>query len=262
MVRGTNFKTTALTIAGSDPTGGAGIQADLRVFRDLSVEGRSAITALTVQTKAGVRGVHPTAADLLTHQLSAAAHDHPLDVIKIGMIGTAANVLAIEFFLRSAKTNHIVIDPVLHSTNGVALLEPKGIHLFKELLIPYATLITPNLDEAQTLSGINVADIETMKHSAKIIYDDACKYGAASHPFYILVKGGHLTGDPTDLLFDGKHYISFEGKRLTDKNVHGTGCVLSSAIAAYLAKGKNMKDAVSLGREYLQGYILKSVEKP
>ncbi len=254
---------TALTIAGSDPSGGAGIQADIKTFEAFGVRGLSVITAITAQTEESVLGVYPLPADQLTQQLAAAAKSEKIDAVKIGMIGSAANVRAIRFFLRSVKIPHVIIDPVFTSTSGMPLLEPHGLKYLKEELLPIATVVTPNLDEAQVLTGMRLWNIGTMKEAARIIHAEACslsspplkKGGKGEFGLSVLIKGGHLTGDSIDILFDGINYVEFPAKRISGKIKHGTGCRLSSALAACLAKGMPLQDAVKEAKRFVEEYI-------
>ncbi len=246
---------TVLTIAGSDPSGGAGIQADLRTFELLGVSGLSAITAITAQTKDSVFNVNPVAADILTQQLAAVSKEETIDSVKIGMIGSAANVRAIILFLRSIKVPHIVIDPVFVSTSGYPLLETHAMRIFKEELLPLATVITPNLDEAATLTGMRVWNIGTMKEAARQIHVEAIQMRHnKSQALSILIKGGHLNGNPTDILYDGTNYTEFTAARVVGSR-HGTGCALSSAIAVELAKGRPLTEAVTLAKKFVEEYI-------
>ena len=245
-----------LTIAGSDPSGGAGIQADLATFADFNVVGLSAITAITAQNVEEVLAIHPTPADILTQQLSTACKGKDLDAIKIGMVATQANVKAIVWFLHHTPSKHIVIDPVLHSSSGVPLLEAKALAIFRQQLLPLATVITPNLQEAGVLAGMQVASLDTMRKAAQIIYTETKWLGGdVKKPLAVLVKGGHLEGDAVDVLFDGEKYFSFPAKRIAGPSPRGTGCRFSSAIAACLALGDDLQTAIKKAKEYLADYI-------
>ncbi len=252
--------TTVLTIAGSDPSGGAGIQADLRTINSFGVKGLSAITAITAQSETTVFGVYPIPPDILTHQLSAAAKTAKIDAVKIGMIGNSANVNAIILFLHSIKPEHVVIDPVFVSTSGMPLLETHAMKLFKEGLLPLATVITPNLNEAGILTGMRLWNLGTMKEAARQIHAETFQLRQdRSRPLAVLVKGGHLSSDPIDILFDGKDFTEFSGKRIEGNGRHGTGCVLSSAIAAYLADGKDVHASISEAKQFVEDYIRSAV---
>ena len=245
-----------LTIAGSDPSGGAGAQADLRVFSDMGVKGFSAITAITAQDDDAVLAIHPTSADILTQQLSTACKKAPPDAIKIGMVATQANVRAIVWFLNHTKTPHIVIDPVLHSSSGTPLLESKAYNIYRQQLLPYATVITPNVLEAQALAGMQVNSVETMKTAAAAIHLETLKMrGTADRSLAVIIKGGHLEGDAVDVVFDGTEIREYSAPRIPGPSPRGTGCRFSSAIAAQLAQGASLDEAVKAAKEYMGKYI-------
>ncbi len=247
-----------LTIAGSDPSGGAGAQADLRVFSDMGVKGFSAITAITAQDDDAVLAIHPTSADILTQQLSTACKKALPDAIKIGMVATQANVRAIVWFLNHTKTPHIVIDPVLHSSSGTPLLESKAYTIYRQQLLPYATVITPNVMEAQALAGMQVNSVETMKTAAAAIHLETLKMrGAADRSLAVIIKGGHLEGDAVDVVFDGTEVREYTAPRIPGPSPRGTGCRFSSAIAAQLAQGASLDEAVKAAKEYMGKYISK-----
>jgi thiamine-phosphate diphosphorylase len=218
--------TAALTIAGSDPSGGAGIQADLRTFAALGVAGSSVITALTVQNSLGVQSVHPVSTEIVANQLEAVLSDTRFHAVKIGMLGGADQVRAVAEALRQFQPLHIVLDPVLASTGGVPLLDEAGRQALRSELFPLCELITPNQCEAEAFGG----------HSSQSM----------------LVKGGHSSGDPIDVLtYSGGAVVRFSGPRLPTLHTHGTGCFLSSAIAAYLAVGQSLEQAVSKAKRLL-----------
>lgn len=245
-----------LTIAGSDPSGGAGVQADLQTFAHFGVTGLSAITAITAQNEEMVLAVHPTPADLLTQQLSTACKGKDLDAIKIGMVATEPNVKAIVWFLHHTQVGHVVIDPVLHSSSGTPLLESKAYAIYRQQLLPLATVITPNLFEAGVLAGMQVSTLDTMKKAAEVIYHETNRFRAGmDRTLHILIKGGHLEGDAVDVLFDGERYFSFPAKRIGGSSPRGTGCRFSSALAACLAKGDDISTAIKKAKDYLADYI-------
>ena len=247
-----------LIIAGSDPSGGAGVQADLKTLADLGTAGISAITAITAQDNEAVLAIHPTPADILTQQLSTATKGKEIGAIKIGMVATRANARAIAWFLKHAKAPHIVIDPVLNSSSGTPLLEADAFTFFRQQLLPLATVITPNLDEATSLAGMQVAGLDTMRTAAEAIYNESTRLrGGIKKPLAVLIKGGHLEGDAVDVLYDGEKFHSFPAHRIPGKSPRGTGCRFASAIAAYLAKGETLVSAVTKGKEYLISYIEK-----
>lgn len=236
---------TVLTMAGSDPSGGAGIQADLRVFAALGVHGLSAITALTAQSSFAVRSVRCVPASFLKAQIDALLEEFTIDAAKTGMIGSAANLRVIKRLMRTGRIKNLVVDTPLKSTSGHPLIDAKGA---KELssLLPLAALVTPNLIEAAALTGIDITGITGMEKAARALFG----MGAAN----VLVKGGHLKGAPADLLYDGKNMTLFRGKRIKgpDGAFHGTGCILSAALAAYLARGKSVKEAVGAAKLFLE----------
>lgn len=251
-----------LTIAGSDPSGGAGVQADLRTFAHFNVTGLSAITAITAQNAEEVLAIHPTPADVLTQQLSTACKGNILDAIKIGMVATKANVKTLVWFLHHTLSDHIVIDPVFHSSGGTPLLETKALAVYKQQLLPLATVITPNLQEAGVLAGMQVATLDTMRKAAEVIRTDAVRLrGEVEKSLAVLVKGGHLEGDAVDVLFDGEKYFSFPAKRISGPSPRGTGCRFSSAIAACLALGDDLQTAIKRAKEYLAMYISRVVDR-
>ena len=245
-----------LTIAGSDPSGGAGVQADLQTFAHFNVIGLSAITAITAQNEELVLAIHPTPADILTQQLSTACKGKNLDAIKIGMVATQANVKAIAWFLHHTPVKNVVIDPVLHSSSGTPLLETKAYAIYRQQLLPLASVITPNLMEAGVLAGMQVASLDTMRRAAETIYQETARLsGGKERPLTVLIKGGHLEGDAVDVLYDGEKYFSFPAKRIPGPSPRGTGCRFSSAIAACLALGDDISTAIKKAKEYLADYI-------
>lgn len=234
---------TVLSIAGSDPSGGAGVQADLKTFCAYTVYGMAAITALTAQNTVEVKDIFPVPSTFLVKQLKAIFEDIRIDAVKIGMLGTLDNVVAVSHFLEEANIPNVVLDPVLVSTSGWSLLEEDAIRLMKETLFKLCTIVTPNLMEASVLTGMKVADVNSMKEAANDIYT---KTGVQN----VLIKGGHLEGKATDILFDGKKFEIYEAPK-GPKPAHGTGCTLSSAIAAGLARGFDMKTSVSKAKDFV-----------
>lgn len=237
------YMKTVLSIAGSDPSGGAGIQADLKTFCAYKVYGMAAITALTSQNTVGVDDVYPVPSACLIKQLDAIHEDLRIDAIKIGMLGTMENVGVISRFLEDAELNNVVLDPVLISTSGWTLLEEDAIRFLKESLFKRCTLVTPNLAEATILTGIKVRDVSSMKEAAKALFIDT---GIKN----VLIKGGHLEGKAIDILFDGAKFEVYDAPRV-HKVAHGTGCTMSAAIAAGLARGFDIKEAVAKAKDYV-----------
>jgi hydroxymethylpyrimidine/phosphomethylpyrimidine kinase len=238
---------TVLTIAGSDPSGGAGIQADLKTFSALNVYGMAVIAALTAQNTQGVRAVMEIPAEFVDSQLDAVLTDIPPLAIKTGMLGSAAVVKVVARRLRGQDIRHIVVDPVMVSSSGTPLLQPEAIEILKRELLPLAELITPNLAEASQLAGLEVNNLSDMERAAQRIHD----LGARN----VLVKGGHLEGDAIDVFFDGRTTVQLRSERVPGADLHGTGCVLSSAIAANLALGHSLSDSVSLGKAFVTASI-------
>lgn len=238
---------TALTIAGTDPSGGAGIQADLKAMTLNGVFAMSAITALVAQNTTGVTDIMDVSPEFLKSQLDAVFTDIYPDAIKIGMVSDKDLIIAIAEKLEEYQATNIVLDPVMVATSGSKLLKDDAIDTLKERLIPLADLITPNIPEAEILANTKIVDDEDMEMAAQKIYQD---FGVN-----VLLKGGHAINDANDfLLVDGKE-IWINGNRIDNDNTHGTGCTLSSAIAANLAKGKSLEEAVRLAKKYLEGAL-------
>lgn len=247
-----------LIIAGSDPSGGAGVQADLTTLKDFQVPALFAITAITAQNDQKVLQIHPTPADVLTQQLSAACEGKEIGAVKIGMIASLTNVRALIWFLGLKKFSHVVVDPILHSSSGAPLLESRAFALFKQQLLPLATVITPNLQEASVLVGSRIYNQEAQENAAKRIYKEvhALRAGRLSDkPLAIIVKGGHLETEALDILYDGEIIKEFRAERIPGRSPRGTGCRFSSAIAAGLTKGESLEEAVRKAKEYLTSYI-------
>jgi len=235
----------ALTIAGSDSGGGAGIQADLKTFSALGVYGMTAITAVTVQNTKGVSGYEELSPRTVGDQIRAVATDIGVDAAKTGMLASAAIVEAVAEAVRDIGISNLVVDPVFVSKHGHSLLAPDAVEALKTRLLPLATLVTPNLHEAGELVGLRVDSTETMKLAAEAIL--------ALGPRAVLVKGGHLedTARADDLFFDGKRTEWTGAERIDTPHTHGTGCTLSAAVAAYLAKGRELLDAVRGGKAFV-----------
>jgi hydroxymethylpyrimidine/phosphomethylpyrimidine kinase len=243
---------TALTIAGSDSSGGAGIQADLKTFASLNVYGMSVIAALTAQNTQGVRGVMEIPAAFVGLQLDAVLSDITPGAIKTGMLGTAAVVDVVAHKLRrSAAELPLVVDPVIVSSSGTHLLDHTGEESLKRLLLPLAALVTPNLAEASVLTGIDVHDLDTMEEAARRLH----RMGAR----HVLVKGGHLEGDAIDVYFDGTRIERLSSPRIDTKDLHGTGCVLSAAVTAHLSRGSSVYDAVVHAKHFVTSAIRNSL---
>ncbi len=234
----------ALTIAGSDSCGGAGIQADLKSFSANGVYGMSVITAVTCQNTMGVFGVQDINPEIIESQINVIFDDIRVDAIKIGMVSKIESIKAIANSLnKMEKLPPVVLDPVMISKSGFNLLSKDAKETLVEELFPLATLVTPNLPEAEEILGREIKNLDDMKEAALKLKELG--------PKCVLVKGGHLEGESTDLLFDGENFSWLKQERINTKNTHGTGCTLSSAIAANLAKGMNMQDAVKEGKRYI-----------
>lgn len=246
------MKKAVLTIAGSDCSGGAGIQADLKTMTMNGVYAMSVITALTAQNTLGVTGILDVGVDFLKKQLDAVFTDIYPEAVKIGMLSSKDLILTISNSLKEYKAKNIVVDPVMVSTSGSKLIADEAIETMCEELFPLATVITPNIPEAEILSGMKIESSENMIEAAKKIN---AKYGCA-----VLCKGGHSLNDANDLLFDGKNIKWFRGRRIDNPNTHGTGCTLSSAIASNLAKGMKLDEAIEKAKEYISNALLEMLD--
>ncbi len=238
---------TVLSIAGSDSSGGAGIQADLKTITCLGEYGMTVITALTAQNTTGVQSVEAVSVQMVKAQMDSVFQDIQPEAVKLGMIATPDIMEAICGKLKEYQAEHIVVDPVMVATSGSNLMENRTVRTLKERLIPMADIITPNISEAEVLSGISISGKEDMEEAAKRI-SEYCT-GA------VLIKGGHLTETADDLLYLNNRITWISGKRYDNENTHGTGCTLSSAIATFLAKGNGMEESVRRAKEYVAGAI-------
>lgn len=238
---------TALTIAGSDSSGGAGIQADIKAMTVNGVFAMSAITALTAQNTTGVTAILDVPPDFLAAQLDAVFTDIPPDAVKIGMVSSAALIRTIASKLRQYGARNIVLDPVMVATSGAKLISDDAIAALEAELLPLALVATPNIPEAETLSGMKIASPANMEEAARRISE---RYGCA-----VLCKGGHALSDANDFLCEKGSSRWFTGRRIDNPNTHGTGCTLSSAMAANLAKGESLQNAVALAKDYLSNAL-------
>ena len=234
---------TALTIAGSDCSGGAGIQADIKTMTINGVYAMSAITALTAQNTTGVRAIQESTPEFLKQQIDAVFEDIFPDSVKIGMVSSSELVCVIAERLKYHKAKNIVVDPVMVATSGSSLMKTEAVKTLMDVLLPIATLVTPNIPEAEVLSGLSIENKDDMQKAAKTIGD--------AHGPSVLLKGGHNINDANDLLYVNGEYYWFEGKRIDNPNTHGTGCTLSSAIASNLAKGFPLAESVQMAKEYI-----------
>ena len=238
---------TALTIAGSDSSGGAGIQADIKTMTANGVYAMSAITALTAQNTLGVKSIMEVTPEFLEEQLDCIFTDIYPDAIKTGMVSSKILIEMIGKKLREYRAGNIVIDPVMVATSGAKLISDNAIETMKKELFTMATVITPNIPETEVLSGISIKSEEDMIQAAKIIYET---YGCA-----VLCKGGHQVNNANDLLYKKGTFRWFVGERIENPNTHGTGCTLSSAIASNLAKGHSLEQSVENAKEYISGAL-------
>ena len=238
---------TALSIAGSDSSGGAGIQADLKTMTMNGVFAMTAITALTAQNTTGVTGIFEVTPDFLKEQINQVFDDIRPDAVKIGMVASSPLIEAIAERLTFYKAENIVVDPVMVATSGAKLLEDDAVETLVNKLIPLSTVITPNIPEAEILSGMTITNEEEMIKAAKYINE---KYNCA-----VLLKGGHSINDANDLLYSDEKVTWFKGKRIDNPNTHGTGCTLSSAIASNLAKGFTLEESVKIAKDYISGAL-------
>ena len=241
----------ALTVAGSDSGGGAGVQADLKTFAAHGVYGVSAITAVTAQNTLVVTGVQEIEPELVSAQIAAVMEDFPVGAAKTGMLSSAAIIRSVaqavdDYGLR------VVVDPVMVAKSGARLLRPDAVDAFRQELLPHAALLTPNLPEASDLTGLPVENEEQMRAAGETLLG----MGASA----VLMKGGHLPGDEiVDLLLDGRRIVAFRSHRIRTRATHGTGCTLSAAVAANLARGRGLHEAVKRAREYLRTAMIRAV---
>jgi hydroxymethylpyrimidine kinase/phosphomethylpyrimidine kinase len=233
-----------LTIAGSDCSAGAGLQADLKTFQHFGLHGLTAVTCIVSETANIVRRVDPVAPSMLQDQILLMLGSFPLEVVKTGMLGSAEHVLCVAEIFKNHPHIKLVIDPVMIASTGTSLIEPDAVSAYCEKLLPLAHIITPNLPETETLLGTTISSIDDMSRAAKTIFE---KFGCA-----VLIKGGHLKSqDCTDLLYDGENEHLFTSPRLNVNATHGTGCTLAAAIAAALADHQDLPTAVATAKAYL-----------
>ena len=243
---------TALSIAGSDCSGGAGIQADLKTFSAHGVFGMSAIVSVVAENTARVIAVEAISPQMIAQQIDAVFEDIPPDAVKVGMLGGHESMIAVAEKLREYQPSHVVIDPVMYAKNGCALMDPSAIDTLIKHILPLATLLTPNVPEAEHIVGFPIETTADMERAAKAI----CAMG----PKAVLVKGGHMAGDALDVLFDGTQIHHYSAPRIHTKNTHGTGCTTSSAITANLALGYPEDEAVRRAKDYVTGAIAHALE--
>jgi hydroxymethylpyrimidine/phosphomethylpyrimidine kinase len=251
LLRRTNMK-NVLTIAGSDSCAGAGIQADLKTFSALGTYGMSVITAVTAQNTMGVFNIREMDVDIVREQINCLFDDIDIHAVKIGMVSSIEIIRTIEQCLIDNGASKIVVDPVMVSKSGCHLLRPESTAEFIKRLFPLSDIVTPNLFEAEVITGDKISTIAEMKKAAIKIH----ALGARN----VVIKGGHLTGDAVDIMYDGENFNYFKEKRINTKNTHGTGCTFSSAIAAHIAKGYTLVEAVKEAKQYTHGAIENALE--
>jgi hydroxymethylpyrimidine kinase/phosphomethylpyrimidine kinase len=235
-----------LSIAGSDSGGGAGIQADIKTITSLGAHALTVITALTAQNSLGVSAIHPVPPGFITRQIKAIVEDRPPDAVKVGMVFTSAAVKAVSRMIASYGLSPVVVDPVLRASTGILLLEFDAVRVLRERLLPLATVVTPNLHEAELLTGKRVRTLKEMERAALEIF----RMGPR-----VVIKGGHLKRESADVLFDGKEVTIFPGKKIASSSTHGTGCVFSSALATFLAMGEELREAVQSAHDMVRKAI-------
>ena len=239
-----------LTIAGSDSGGGAGIQADLRTFAAHGVHGTSAITAVTAQNSVSVTDYVALEPRMVVAQVEAVASDMPIAAVKTGMLANRDIVSAVADVVRRLALPHLVVDPVMVAKGGHPLLQQSAVAAVRQHLLPLALVVTPNIPEAEVLSGITIDSPDRARDAARAI--------GGLGPRWVVIKGGHLAGDPTDLVYDGEHFAEFSAQRIDTPNTHGTGCTFSAAIAALLARGVPPLEAIEAAKIWLTGAIRES----
>ena len=243
---------TALSIAGSDCSGGAGIQADIKTMSSLGVFGMSVIVSVVAENTSRVLSIEDISPSMIKSQIDAIFEDIEVDAVKIGMLSTPPCIMAVYESLVKYKPKNIVVDPVMYAKNGCPLMPPHSIEHLVKYILPLASIITPNIPEAEHIANMQIKTIEDMRLACKKIYEFGVKN--------VLIKGGHFQGDAIDILYDGKNFYEFTNERINTKNTHGTGCTLSSAIASFLAKGESMEIAVKNAKEYVTNAIKHSLE--
>jgi hydroxymethylpyrimidine/phosphomethylpyrimidine kinase len=241
-----------MTIAGSDSGGGAGIQADLKTFAALGVYGTSVITAITAQNTMAVTAVHEVPPDVVAAQIDAVVSDIGADAVKTGMLSSPAIIEVVAARLRAYGLPNVVVDPVMVAKSGDALLRQEAVSVLRDLLLPLATIVTPNLPEAEILVGRSLPDRNAMRRAAREI--------VAMGPKAVVMKGGHAEGDVVvDILLDGENFREFAAPRVNTSSTHGTGCTFASAIAAGLARGLSIEDAVARAKEYVTAALRRAI---
>ncbi|WCK54924.1 bifunctional hydroxymethylpyrimidine kinase/phosphomethylpyrimidine kinase [Aneurinibacillus sp. Ricciae_BoGa-3] len=244
----------ALTIAGSDSGGGAGIQADLKTFQELDVFGMSALTAVTAQNTLGVQGVYPLEIEAVARQIDSIGEDLGADAVKTGMLFSSEIIRTIADKIKQYGWRNLVVDPVMVAKGGAPLLQQEAVKAVIEHLLPLAMVITPNIPEAEVLAGMAIQNLADREEAASVIKQMGAQY--------VVIKGGHdeASDNLADLLYDGTEFIYLESRRIPTRHTHGTGCTFSAAIAAELAKGNTVTDAVQTAKDFIQAAIEDSLE--
>lgn len=243
----------ALTIAGSDSGGGAGIQADLKTFHQLRVFGMSAITAVTAQNTLGVQGVYPLPVEAIEKQIDSIATDLPPDAIKTGMLFSEEIIECVAYKMKQHRWTRVVVDPVMIAKGGSPLLKQEAVEALQRHMLPLAYVLTPNIPEAEVLTNMQIDTLEQRKEAAKKLHDMGVRY--------VVMKGGHGEGNElVDLLYDGEQFYEWKSKRVHTKHTHGTGCTFAAAITAQLAKGKTIYEAVDVAKRFIQAAIEQTLQ--
>jgi len=232
-----------LSIAGFDPSGGAGVAADLKTIAAFHHHGAAVVTSITAQNTVGIQAIYDLPMEFIAQQIESVVSDIEIDAVKIGMLGTARTVSIVASLIESLNLRNVVIDPVLRSTSGTALLEPKAIAVLRASLLPRADVVTPNMEEASLLAGMSVTDLPSMKEAARAIHG----LGARN----VVVTGGHLGNRAIDVLFDGARAAIFDSSKVASNNTHGIGCTFSTAVACHLARGIGVAEAVDSAKRYV-----------
>ena len=227
---------TALSIAGSDCSGGAGIQADIKTMSAIGVFGMSVIVSVVAENTSRVISIEDVSTKVISDQIDAVFEDITVDAVKVGMLSSPECMKTVASKLLQYKPKHIVVDPVMYAKNGCPLMDKKAVETLIKAVIPVSDVCTPNIPEAEKITGMKITSIKETKEAARKIYHMGCKA--------VVIKGGHATGNALDILFDGKQFYDYESVRINTPNTHGTGCTFSSAVAAWLAKGKDIREAV------------------
>lgn len=234
---------TVLSIAGSDCNGGAGIQADLKTFSALGIFGMSVIVTVVAENTSRVIDMQNVSPDIIGKQIDAVFEDIGVNAVKIGMLSSPTCMEIVAEKIKQYRPCNIIVDPVMYAKNGCPLMEPSAVSTFIKVILPLADVLTPNIPEAEKIVNMEILSLDSMQTAAYKIHNMGCKA--------VVIKGGHATGSAQDILFDGSRFYYYNAERIPTKNTHGTGCTFSSAIAAQLAKGKLLQEAVALAKEYV-----------